>query len=440
MCGIFGQVSKKKVRFDYTSFCTLGIHNDVRGGDSCGVFIDGKVEYGVDKRKLFEDFLIDSDLVQNTKSINIAFGHCRKASVGAIKESTAQPVVLKNDNGDIDFVVMHNGTIYNYEDLAKKYIPEIDILGMTDSQVMARIFYYKGYDVLSEYNGGAVFAIADYRGESPEILFWRGESPNSLGGVPIEERPLYLAIDDNDLIFSSIYTFLPVLRRRADIVQLNANVLCKYNGVDLEVVKEYSRAGQYQYDRTYYNNYSYGNYNYSYGTNNSCNVSHIYSSTKDGKCYTQGKVVHGKVLCDLFGDSVKTAVEGYEMWFWNGILLKNKDCFNYLSTLAQEFGCTPQDLEDVYTELPLFLSPYPYLRTKEGEIEIVDSPISSKPFTGSFFFPFSPNEITVHSGKHVSQRVVTIYKGMGAYLAKRNDEVPYKTLCNNFGILTNESN
>ena len=41
MCGLFGLVGKHSRSFDYSTFCTLGIANDSRGGDSCGIFIDG---------------------------------------------------------------------------------------------------------------------------------------------------------------------------------------------------------------------------------------------------------------------------------------------------------------------------------------------------------------------------------------------------------------
>ena len=54
MCGIFGIINKVEAPFDYSTFCVLGINNDSRGGDSCGVFIDQEVEYGVDKEKLFK--------------------------------------------------------------------------------------------------------------------------------------------------------------------------------------------------------------------------------------------------------------------------------------------------------------------------------------------------------------------------------------------------
>ena len=161
MCGIFGIVNKDYSNFNKSIFNTLGIANDTRGGDSCGIFIDGKSEYGIGKEKFYEDFFLGSNLLKDTTKCHVAFGHCRKTSVGTTSLKTAQPVIITEDD-QVKYVLMHNGTIYNYEDLAKKYIPDVDIKGMSDSQVMARIFYYKGYDVLDEYIGGAVFVIYDY--------------------------------------------------------------------------------------------------------------------------------------------------------------------------------------------------------------------------------------------------------------------------------------
>ena len=156
MCGIFGHISlEKKKKFNFPLFATLGIHNDTRGGDSCGIFIDGKSEYGTTAiNKYFSDFFLDSTILGETKEFNIALGHCRKASPGmGLEPDKAQPVVLRNSKTDeTRFVMIHNGTIYNYEELAKKYIPEVNIKGLSDSQVMARIFFYKGYDCLSEYH------------------------------------------------------------------------------------------------------------------------------------------------------------------------------------------------------------------------------------------------------------------------------------------------
>ena len=97
MCGIFGMISKKARPFNKRAFCTMGVRNDSRGGDSCGIFIDGNVEYGVDKEKLFISFFRKSALLNVTTQCKIALGHCRKASVGKVSLETAQPVVIKNE-------------------------------------------------------------------------------------------------------------------------------------------------------------------------------------------------------------------------------------------------------------------------------------------------------------------------------------------------------
>ena len=207
MCGLFGVITTKPTKLTKTIFNVLGVENDTRGGDSCGIFIDGQVEYGVNENKYYSNFFKNSKLLKATKKCSIALGHCRKASVGVINETTAQPIVLTNDDGKVEFVVMHNGTIYNYKELARKYIPEIDITGLTDSQVMARIFYYKGYDVLNEYYGGAVFVIVDYRENKPKILLWKGASKqNSACLNKTEERPFKFTVSNDKFIFSSLGT------------------------------------------------------------------------------------------------------------------------------------------------------------------------------------------------------------------------------------------
>ena len=71
MCGIFGIINRRPKKFDYKTFCTLGVVNDSRGGDSCGVFIDGKVEYGVSKEKLFTDFFYGSKLINEKRDSDI---------------------------------------------------------------------------------------------------------------------------------------------------------------------------------------------------------------------------------------------------------------------------------------------------------------------------------------------------------------------------------
>ena len=108
---------------------------------------------------IFEDFFWDSELLNNVTTAKIALGHDRKASVGGITLEKAHPIIIEEDvpvaegeepRKEIKFVMVHNGTIYDYEALAKKYIPDIDVKGMSDSQVIARILYYAGFDFTDE--------------------------------------------------------------------------------------------------------------------------------------------------------------------------------------------------------------------------------------------------------------------------------------------------
>ena len=239
-------ISKRAKSFNKRAFCTMGVRNDSRGGDSCGIFIDGFAEYGVDKQKLFIDFFRDSVLLNTVSECKVALGHCRKASVGKVSLETAQPVVLYNEEGAVDYVLIHNGTIYNYKELAKKYIPDINIDGLTDSQVMARIFYHAGYDALDEYNGGAVFVIYDYR--INKSLIFKGASKKTEYSKldPEEERPLYYCWHNGRFVFSSIFETLYAFYYDETIYYFPTNKLITIKGDSLKVVKKYPREKCFQ--------------------------------------------------------------------------------------------------------------------------------------------------------------------------------------------------
>lgn len=347
MCGIFGIINKKKSDFDKTTFNVLGINNDTRGGDSCGVFIDGRYEYGVDDKSYYEEFFETSKILKTTTKCTIAIGHDRKASVGKIDKTTAQPIVLKNKKGEVEFVVIHNGTIYNYLDLAKKYIPGVKIDGLTDSQVMARIFYYKGYDVLEEYNGGAVFVVVDYRQPKPKILFFKGASKKYNTGKEMDERPYYFSIDPKQgLVFSSISTYLKALRLEGEVYTIKANQLIDYNNetCKMTIIKNVDRSKQQQ-TKEYTNKYTFasetptkwGGYsNSKYSSGGCCGytessyvkvdyLSNTYSNKK-GKLHGEYHMTrYGKFVSPGSKDS-----EVFNVWFFNGIALKGKEEFKFL--------------------------------------------------------------------------------------------------------------
>lgn len=217
MCGIFGFIGFKKQPFDKLTFLSLGCENDSRGGDGCGVFIDGKIEYSdITKVKLFRNFFENSTLINNTKFATIAIGHDRKASVGGVTQDKLHPIYMTDKNGNINFVMIHNGTLHNYRDLAKKYLKYDDdaIKSYSDSQILAKIIYQHGFGVLSEYIGSAAILIVDYRNKdnSPIVYAYRGESKLKLSDEKeTEERPFYFYKTTNGIWFSSMSDYFDVL-------------------------------------------------------------------------------------------------------------------------------------------------------------------------------------------------------------------------------------
>lgn len=279
MCGLYGRLSKEK-KIDMLAFNVLGVANDIRGGDSCGYFIDGKFNYGHEQTKLYENFFKTDDTLKTITTAKIALGHDRKASVGGVSLEKAQPVIITNEDDPslIDFVLIHNGTINNHKELEKKYLKVDNKDSYSDSQIMAYIIYYHGFNVLQEYIGAGAFVIADYRQDrnNPTAYIFKGESAQTYSGKPQEERPLYLAMKQNEIWFSS-------LRAPLELITWNKN----YKVIDLKTntlftIKDGTIIDELEYDRTkieyrsmyagntsiaprnnrYYNDYDDDEYNY----------------------------------------------------------------------------------------------------------------------------------------------------------------------------------
>lgn len=400
MCGIFGLINKhKQGKFNYPAFVTMGTANDTRGGDSCGIFIDKVVRIGVDKEKLFRKFILNPEVdswLSNLQQAHIALGHCRKASIGAIDAMRAQPVVI-SENNDVKFVLIHNGTLYNYAELAAKYLPDFNIAGMSDSQVLARILYNNHWEVLSEYIGGAAFCAVDYRCKFPKTYLFKGASKlTEYTETAIEERPLYYSLTDAGLIFSSIFEYLVPFAKDDDIYSLKSNSIITYYKGNLVVEKEIDRSKCSQtkpvvVSNTYYPAYTSAGYStwgkstyspyssYSGLSSNqvpkgekkevvekeypelpfedtaSKNVLQV-TPTVEGMYYNNNKPIHGKQLLTMEG---KASSSGYPFYFWHGYLLKNEKCFTFLKSFAAKSGYKEKELDDVYPDLIQYLSMFP---------------------------------------------------------------------------------
>lgn len=447
MCGLVGMINSRKKKFDYTAFCTLGIDNDSRGGDSVGIFIDGNFEYYCKghNKSFFSDFMCTSNLLDSIEECTFAIAHCRKTSVGNTDLKSAQPVIIKNKETDkIDYVLMHNGTISNYKELAKKYISAIDIKDMTDSQVMAHIFYYNGYDVLEEYIGTASFIICDYRDENPIYLFWRAESKRYKYSQTItEERPLFLVKTEDDTLFiSSKDDFFPAIARDCTIYKFPANCLCTYSKGEIYKIEEYNRnnALQEEYSYSNVNNYAYNplykgsthtpqnNYSPNHsGANNSINV---IGNTQTGKCYKGNVLLHGNYFINDFGDFSISDL-GNSLWFWNGTLLLNQEAYMYLEKYRKELDCSISELDTWFRELVLYLSPYPYYKTGTNAYEPlkeVKSPIGAFNYDGKAYFPFTKRVFNYKNGLFQDSKECTIFESLLPWRLRKNEKLDLTVL------------
>ena len=219
MCGIFAWSGENVKHFNKAKFDILGIFNDSRGGDSCGVSTDGEIYYGVlTGMKKYSQFIVEKDYL-SPKRIPVVIGHTRKSSVGIVNENNAHPfgfgVNEKHDS--FEFVGAHNGTLYNQEELAKEHGVEMSVMKENefnvkvfdrrkiDSEVLLEIIYKtQNFKVLSDYNGGAAILFTNTL--EPNVIYaFHGASSETKNGTPIEERPLfYYQETKNSLYISSM--------------------------------------------------------------------------------------------------------------------------------------------------------------------------------------------------------------------------------------------
>ncbi|MFW6225401.1 MAG: class II glutamine amidotransferase [bacterium] len=399
-CGIFAWTGDSNKKFNWDKFNILGILNNERGGDSCGRVSGNISQYGIYKTSDYYDFLEQNESFPVKEKMII--GHDRKASFGyAVTENNAQPVVLK-ENGEIVFVLAHNGTVYNIDDLAKKY--GIDKYNKTDSWVLAKIIYDNGFDVLKEYEGAAALVMYDRRKylETGDtfINVFKGKSKSTEHvKYPSEERPLYiLDRGNNSLYFSSISSALYSIGGKKDSVyDLECNKVFTFkNGIPLPLfieidraemtqVKTYKKTTQYPAYPSYVNNNRNFNNGYdewddgygSYGGENCWKDKYKNNETKlnidnetfpylenkiDFKrglfCNKQG-IINGIIHLNKEGDIVEPKdKEGVPFYFINGVMVTDHDEHNRASRAIKTANAVnPEDMYPIllrYSVYPIY--------------------------------------------------------------------------------------
>lgn len=210
MCGLFGFNGKQKPII--AKLKILGIYNISRGKDSCGYWFNGTYERSKAYNEQEFDDYIEKNIIKNpTKTTNgyTFIGHTRQGSAGFGKTlDNAHPFII-----DESFVLAHNGTIQNYEDLLKKY--DINEKFSVDSKAFGTLINRIGYSILEEYIGYAALLMTDIN-DPGTIAVYHGESKQYRAGQPVEERPLYFLETKEGVYFSSLKESLMAIRENED--------------------------------------------------------------------------------------------------------------------------------------------------------------------------------------------------------------------------------
>lgn len=260
MCGIIAWSGKDPKQFNPDKLNILGLFNESRGGDSCGIAVDGEIYYGIDKNKKFEDFILNKNYPK-PKVIPAVIGHTRKGSVGLTTIDNAHPFGFGELNENFEFIGCHNGTLFDYEELAKKYDIPVTLYNgnvydrrKNDSEVLLEILHKtRNTNVLEEYIGGAALVFQDLR-EPDTIFAFHGASKKEVGDhspTLWEERPLYYYQESkNSLYISSIEDALVFIggEKNKNIFEFDHNILYEIRNGNVKSAIEHqidrSKAGQ----------------------------------------------------------------------------------------------------------------------------------------------------------------------------------------------------
>jgi predicted glutamine amidotransferase len=267
-CGLFGWSGSHPSRFNRYIFTMLGLANENRGTDSCGIYSNKEAVFGVRGNSRFSEFMKEIKPIKVGREC-VVIGHTRKASVGIVNEENAQPIILSKDSDEsAEIILTHNGTISDPEDLAKEFGIDASTLD-TDSQILASIMAQSKnpLKVLSHYVGTA--ALAFYLPKKDEFYLYKGHSSNYVdSSYASEERPLYYVQDGkNNLYYSSIESILKIVsKNKNDVKEVPDGKALKIQKGEIieEIDIDRTKVGQKAPFKTHKSSHSYMSNNYAY--------------------------------------------------------------------------------------------------------------------------------------------------------------------------------
>ena len=164
----------------------ISFQQDYLGGDGAGIVYEVDGNYTIKKilpnedNKICNTYTLLTDNIKLPTDYNLLALHTRKTTIGEVSIENTQPYLLKNKEGVI-FTILHKGTVYNHDILAKSLgIP----IGTTDSKTIANaVVLGKEKEFMNDIVGEAT--VVWYRSDMPNTVFAVGHSSEVSYRTPI---------------------------------------------------------------------------------------------------------------------------------------------------------------------------------------------------------------------------------------------------------------
>jgi predicted glutamine amidotransferase len=240
MCGLAGFYPKKGKMANIDFIFAMGIMNENRGTDSCGISIGDYVEKGIAKESDARTFIeINKKKITNRLTSEPIIFHTRKSTYGTHTYDNAHPFhwYMPNDKKNY-FVFAHNGTLDAWRNMIDSWNIQGDSkLATIDSHALGLAMFKairNGQDfdrILTKYKGAAAFL--GYTGDT--FFVWKGASNN------IVERPMYYIENADGWYFHSQEIVLSLLFPNKHVYEVDNNTLITFKNNKLFSKTEYKR-------------------------------------------------------------------------------------------------------------------------------------------------------------------------------------------------------